>query len=257
MEEIPPSGPEELVRLTVAFNRMQARLRRFVEERTRLLAALGHDLRSPLTALRVRAEMVEDEETRTALIASIDEMQEMVEATLAYARGTATREPPASLDLGSFLSRLVEDYAGTDRDVTLEAAPPTGLELRLRPGATRRALRNLIDNALRYGKRARLSVEERPDELAIHIDDDGPGVPEEVLSRLFEPFVRLETSRSRETGGTGLGLAIARSLIRAQGGEVTLANRDGGGLRATVTLPRSASTAAQDILWIAKEGETP
>ncbi len=257
VEEIPPSGPEELVRLTVAFNRMQARLRRFVEERTRLLAALGHDLRSPLTALRVRAEMVEDEETRTALIASIDEMQEMVEATLAYARGTATREPPASLDLGSFLSRLVEDYAGTDRDVTLEAAPPTGLELRLRPGATRRALRNLIDNALRYGKRARLSVEERPDELAIHIDDDGPGVPEEVLSRLFEPFVRLETSRSRETGGTGLGLAIARSLIRAQGGEVTLANRDGGGLRATVTLPRSASTAAQDILWIAKEGETP
>lgn len=237
-EDIPPSGPEELRRVTVAFNQMQGRVRRFVEERARLLAALGHDLRSPLTALRVRAEMVDDADTRAALVASIDEMQEMVEATLTYARGTATAETPETVELADFLARLVEDYSETGRDVTLAAAPPPGLALPLRPGATRRALRNLIDNALRYGRRARLTVETRDAEAVIHIDDDGPGIPPAQLEQVFEPFLRLETSRSRETGGTGLGLAIARSLIRAQGGEVSLANRPGRGLRATITLPR-------------------
>ncbi len=243
VEEIPASGPEELARLTAAFNRMQARLRRFVDERTRLLAALGHDLRSPLTALRVRAEMVEDDESRTALIASVNEMQEMVEATLTYARDAASSEQPVAVDLGAFLSTLIEDYAQTGRDVSLSGSVPEALSVRLRPVAIRRALRNLIDNALRYGNRARLTVVPGTEEVLLHIDDDGTGIPEADMERVFEPFVRLETSRSRETGGTGLGLAIARSILRAHGGEVTLINRAGGGLRATVTLTRGALPA--------------
>jgi len=237
VDEIAPSGPAELARLTLAFNRMQARLRRFVDERARLLAALGHDLRSPLTALRVRAEMVEDDETRTALIASINEMQEMVEATLTYARGAVGAEPGEAVELGGFLAGLVGDYAETGQEVTL-TTPPEGLVLCIRPIGLRRALRNLIDNALRYGARARLSVEPGAEDVRIHIDDDGPGIPEADISRVFEPFLRLEGSRSRETGGTGLGLAIARTVLRAHGGDVMLANRAGGGLRATAILPR-------------------
>ncbi len=243
--DLPDSGPAELARLTTAFNRMQDRLRRFVDERSRLLAALGHDLRSPLTALRVRAEMVDDDETRAALIASIDEMQEMTEATLTFARGTATAEEVAEIDLHDFLEALVRDYRQTGRDVTL-ARPPAGLQLRGRPVALRRALRNLIDNALRYGRRARLQVEVAADEIRIHIDDDGPGLSPENLSRVFEPFLRLEESRSRETGGVGLGLAIARSILRAHGGEVTLSNRSGGGLRATASLPRETGAGRPD-----------
>ncbi len=234
--EIPPSGPEELARLTTAFNRMQARLRRFVDERGRILAALGHDLRSPLTALRVRAEMVDDDETREALAASIAELQDLVESTLVYARGTSSAEPMEQTDLGAFLTLLVADYAQTGREVSL-SPPPAALGARIRPVAIRRALRNLIDNALRYGSAARIAIDRKGGDILVHIDDDGPGIDEADLSRVFEPFVRLEASRSRDTGGTGLGLAIARAILRAHGGEVTLENREPSGLRATIRLP--------------------
>ncbi len=231
---VPVSGPEELQRLTRAFNEMQDRIRRFVEERTQLLAALGHDLRSPLTALRVRAEMVDDEETRERLVASIEEMQQMVEATLSFARGMADSEPAETVDLGEYVGALCAEMAEAGEDVTFVAAPGP-VSARLRPAATRRALRNVIGNAVRYGGRARVAV--RADGVVV-VEDDGPGIPEADLSRVFDPFVRLERSRSRETGGTGLGLSIARSILTAQGGGITLENRAEGGLRVLMRLPR-------------------
>jgi signal transduction histidine kinase len=233
--EIAPTGPEELRRLTTAFNAMQARLTRMIAEHTRMLAALGHDLRSPLTAMRVRVEMVDDDETRERLIATLDEMQEMVEATLAFARGVASSEATETVDPAKFLRALIDDIAETGGTVTLDATP--GSALRLRPHALRRALRNVIDNALRYGGRAAVRLERVGGTARITVSDDGPGIPEADLERVFEPFVRLETSRSRETGGSGLGLAIARTIIHAHGGDIRLANRPEGGLTATIDLP--------------------
>ncbi|WP_323035644.1 ATP-binding protein [Pararhodobacter sp.] len=237
--EIVPSGPGELKRLTVAFNHMQSRLKRFVDERAGLLAALGHDLRSPLTALRVRAEMVDDEDTRRALNRSISEMQELLDATLIYARGTNTSEPIEDRDVAAFLAELVADYVETGRDVALTLADGP-IIAPIRPVALRRAFRNLIDNALRYGSLARLTIRGFQRDVSISVDDNGPGLTNTDLDRVFEPFVRLETSRSRDTGGTGLGLPIAQAIVRAHGGDVTLSNREAGGLRAEVTLPLSA-----------------
>lgn len=229
------TGPVEVQDLTAAFNRMQERLKRFIDDRTRLLAALGHDLRSPLTALRVRAEMVEETETRLGLVSSIEEMQDMVEATLTFARGLTGSEPAESVDVCDFLAALRQDMVGA---FDLGTGPE--LVARLRPNAVRRALRNLIENALRYGGTARVSWSAQSGELGITVDDDGPGIPENELERVFDPFYRLETSRSMETGGHGLGLSIARTIARAHGGDIILENRERGGLRATLHLPLAA-----------------
>ena len=235
VDQLPLIGPDEVRNLTQAFNRMQARLTRFVADRTRLLAALGHDLRSPLTAMRVRAEMVEEDETRESLVASVEEMQEMVDATLAFARGMASSEVYETVDLASYLRQLQADMIdGFDLDAS------ESISVRLRPHSVRRALRNIIENAQRYGKGATVTYQHDAEDVQILISDSGPGIPEADLEQVFEPFFRLEKSRSRETGGTGLGLSIARTIIRAHGGDVTLANRAEGGLRATVTLPREA-----------------
>ena len=235
VDQLPLIGPDEVRNLTQAFNRMQARLTRFVADRTRLLAALGHDLRSPLTAMRVRAEMVEEDETRESLVASVEEMQEMVDATLAFARGMASSEVYETVDLASYLRQLQADMIdGFDLDAS------ESISVRLRPHSVRRALRNIIENAQRYGKGATVTYQHDAEDVQILISDSGPGIPEADLEQVFEPFFRLEKSRSRETGGTGLGLSIARTIIRAHGGDVTLANRADGGLRATVTLPREA-----------------
>ncbi|MDA5095780.1 ATP-binding protein [Aliiroseovarius sp. KMU-50] len=232
VDELPMIGPAEVRDLTSTFNSMQDRLTRFVADRTRLLAALGHDLRSPLTAMRVRAEMVDDEETRESLVASVEEMQSMVEATLTFARGLAGSEKPEVLDVGGFLEDLRSNMVPPFR---LEKGPSH--DARIRPHALRRALRNVIENAARYGGIARVSNQIRPDEFIITVDDDGPGIPAPDLERVFDPFFRLEESRSLETGGHGLGLSIARTIIRAHGGDISLSNRDEGGLRATIAIP--------------------
>lgn len=230
---LPETGPREIQELTATFNQMQDRLTRFAADRTRIMAALGHDLRSPLTALRVRAELVDDDETKNAMISSIEEMQEMVETTLAFARGMAVSEPSESVELGSFLIQLKHDMLNSfvfndeDADVTL----------RVRPNALRRALRNVIENAIRYGGSADVSISRGQDMVSIEICDDGPGIPEEEIEEVFEPFFRLERSRSRETGGTGLGLSIARTLLRASGGDISLSNKPEGGVRARISLP--------------------
>ncbi|UWQ57804.1 HAMP domain-containing protein [Leisingera caerulea] len=229
---LPAVGPCEVQDLTAAFNRMQERLTRFVADRTRLLAALGHDLRSPLTAMRVRAEFVDEEETRDSLISSIEEMQSMVDAVLAFSRGLAVSEPLETCELGSFLERLQADML--DR---FDLRPGAETVVGLQPNAMRRALRNVIDNALRYGGWARVGYGNDGKNALITVADSGPGIPAEDLERVFDPFLRLETSRSLETGGYGLGLSIARTIARTHGGDITLANRPDGGLLATLSIP--------------------
>ena len=232
---LPETGPEEVRRAVAAFNRMQERLSRFIADRTRLLAALGHDLRTPITSLRLRAELLDDEEAKQRIVETLDEMQRMVESTLAFAREEAQAEPVRETDLAALVEGTVEDLSELGLDVRLVASEP--VVARIRSAAVRRALRNLIENAVRYGKRARVGLVREGEEAVVRVDDDGPGIPADKLEEVFEPFVRLDPSRSTETGGVGLGLAIARGIARAHGGEVSLVNRPEGGLRACLRLP--------------------
>ncbi len=229
-------GTSEMRRAARAFNEMQERLRRLVENRTRMLAAISHDLRTPLTLLRLRVESVENAEEREKMLATIADMNGMIEATLGFARDEAMAEPRRSTDLTALLASIVDDMADAGMPVSL--APAEAVIYECRPGAMRRAVMNLIDNAVKYGKVARVSIREAARSVDILVEDDGPGIPESELVRVFQPFYRLEESRSRETGGIGLGLAIALSIVEAHGGALTLANRSGGGLRAAVALPR-------------------
>lgn len=232
IDALPERGPQEVRELTAGFNRMQDRLTRFVADRTRVLAALGHDLRSPLTAMRVHSEMVEEDETRESLVATVEEMQSMVEATLTFAKGLSGNEPMRDVDLQSFLEALRGDMV-----VPFVLSDGPEITVRLRPNAIRRALRNVIENAVRYGGSATLGWISADGEIEISVTDRGPGIPTAELERVFDPFFRLEESRSLETGGHGLGLSIARSILRAQGGEISLANHPDGGLIATIRLP--------------------
>ncbi len=230
-----PVGPAEVRNLTTAFNDMQARLARFVSDRTQMLAALAHDLRSPLTALRVHAEMVEDPETRYGIAASLDEMQDMVKATLAYAGGVGRNEDLQEIEITEYLTDISHRTHGV-----LHLKPGPNAKVQVKPKALRRALRNLIDNAQRYGLNPTLSWGVSNHSVDIVVDDDGPGIPDDRLRDVFQPFLRLEQSRSRETGGHGLGLSIARSIVLEHGGTIALSNRDGGGLCARVVLPLAA-----------------
>jgi signal transduction histidine kinase len=232
-DPLPMTGPSEVRETTQAFNRMKARLTRFVNERTHMLAALSHDLRSPLTAMRLRIEMLDETEDSVRLKALVEEMQAMVEATLEFARGVARAEPAAEVDLAALLADLVNDVGGDRANL----APSSPLPIAIRPHALNRALRNLIDNAVRYGGVAMVKLDRTPGLAVITIADKGQGLPEDQLEAVFEPFVRLEGSRSRETGGVGLGLAIARTIIQAHGGTVVLRNVPAGGLEAVVCLP--------------------
>jgi signal transduction histidine kinase len=232
---LPETGPDETRHANAAFNRMRERLDRYIRDRTAMLAAIAHDLRTPITSLRLRAEFIEDEEAKAKILETLAEMQAMAEAVLAFARGDAESEETRATDIAALVESIVDDVAESGRDATFADSPP--VVRRCRPFALRRAIANLIDNATFYGGRARARVETDKDEVRIIVDDDGPGVPASDLERVFDPFVRLEGSRSRETGGAGLGLAISRGILRAHGGDVTLQNRPGGGLRAIATLP--------------------
>jgi signal transduction histidine kinase len=232
---LPERGSQEVRRLTNAFNEMQNRLSRFVADRTQMLAAIGHDLRTPITSLRLRAELIEDEETRTKMVATLAEMQSMVEATLEFAREDSRSEESRMVDLASLLASLADDHADMGRKVTF--ADAERLPYLCRPTALRRAIDNLVVNAVEHGGSARISLSSEEGAPVIAVNDDGPGIPAEQIEEVFKPFVRLEASRSRETGGVGLGLSIARSVLLAHGGELTLSNRPEGGLRAEVRLP--------------------
>ncbi|RKE65776.1 ATP-binding protein [Pseudorhodoplanes sinuspersici] len=232
---LPENGTIEMRQAAQAFNDMQARLRALIENRTNMLAALSHDLRTPLTLLRLRAENVESVDERDKMLATIKGMDTMVGATLNFAREEAAVEPRRSTDISALVQSLVDDMADAGLDVVLAPAGP--MLITCQPAALKRALTNLIDNAVKYGKRAHLSLHAMANSVEIIIDDDGPGIPEDEIERVTQPFYRVEGSRSRDTGGAGLGLAIAQSIVQVHGGSLTLSNRPKGGLRATLVLP--------------------
>jgi signal transduction histidine kinase len=245
-ERVPPlpeTGPREIRAATSTFNRMQERLQRFVGDRMRMLAAIGHDLRTPITTLRLRAELLDESETRARMLETLEDMQHMVEATLAFARDEAEVEPARPVDLNALVESIADDLADIGQPVSFTPGP--AVPLMGRPSALRRAIRNLVDNAVRYGGKAEIGIAPGGEEAEVVVEDDGPGLPEDRIEAMFEPFVRMDPSRSTATGGVGLGLAIARSVARHHGGEVTLSNRPTGGLKASLRLPLGRFAAAR------------
>ncbi len=233
---LPETGPGEVRRAAHAFNRMQARIRDLVDARTRMIAAISHDLRTPITRLRLRAEFIEDDTQRDKTLADLAEMEQMVASVLAFARQDAEDEPRETVDLAALVQGVCDDLADAGKNCVFAGAPHTPFSCA--PLALRRAVANLAENAVRYGGVARVALRPEADQAIIRVDDDGPGIPEEMMARVFEPFFRLEASRSRETGGTGIGLCVVQSVARAHGGEVRLTNRPEGGLGAELVLPR-------------------
>jgi signal transduction histidine kinase len=230
------TGPSEVRQAAHAFNTMQTRLLRYIEERSRVLAAVSHDLKTPITRLRVRTELLERPDLQEKFQNDLDDMEAMVQATLDFMRGTEYGEAVVPVDINALLDSLQEETSDAGGAVTLRGranAPWPG-----RPLALKRCLTNLINNAVQYGREATVVVEDTPAHLRLVIRDAGPGIPEAELEKVFEPFYRLEGSRSRHTGGTGLGLSIARNIARAHGGELTLRNAPQGGLEAVLNLPR-------------------
>jgi signal transduction histidine kinase len=229
------TGTIETRQAAQAFNTMQTRLRGLIENRTLMLAAISHDLRTPLTLLRLRAENVENRQERDKMLATIAEMDSMVGVTLQFARDEATTELRRPTEIAALVQSIADDMADAGLPVKMEPAEPVVYDCR--PDALKRAIRNLLDNAIKYGKAASVAIQTTPKSIEIIIDDEGPGIPAQELSRVFDPFYRLEESRSRDTGGVGLGLAIAKSIVQAHRGELVLSNRPIGGLRARMALP--------------------
>ena len=232
---LPEAGPREVRQAARAFNEMQRRIGRFVEDRTQMIAAISHDLRTPLTRMRLRAEFIEGAEQQGKMLHDLDEMEKMISSVLSFARDAAADEPREVVDLTALLQSVCDDAADAGQEVEVKADGRTALSCR--PTALRRALTNLIDNAAKYGERARVELEKIDDQIVVCIDDDGPGIPESECEKVFEPFYRIERSRSRETGGVGLGLSVARTIVRAHGGDIEVVNRPEGGLRLRVNLP--------------------
>ncbi len=236
--DLPVTGPDSFRATTRAFNLMNRRLQRYVGDRMHFLAAVSHDLRTPLTSLRLRAEFIDDEETRTRMLATLDEMTQMIDAVLSFVRENTREEPTARVDLASLVESVCDDFSDLGLPVAVEPPPPRlPKTVACRPLSVKRALRNLIDNAIKYGKSATVSISADPTGVFIHVDDDGPGLSDVDIDRVFDPFVRLETSRNRSTGGVGLGLSIARSIAQGHGGGIAAQNRVEGGLRMSLHLP--------------------
>ena len=230
------TGPREVRALGVAFNEMQKRVKRLVDDRTQTLAAISHDLKTPLTRMRLRAEDISDRDLAGAVSADLTEMEAMLDSTLAFLRGDQLGEEKKLIDLGPLLETICSDLADAGRNVTL--APTSPAIVRGHHLSLKRALSNLIENAVKYGERATVTIRNFTENAEIVIDDDGPGIPEAEKEAVFRPFYRIDDSRNRDTGGVGLGLTVARTIIQSHGGELTLANRGSGGLRVTIALPR-------------------
>ena len=238
---VPQDGPEEVQRVARALDAMQARITRLVDDRTEALAAVSHDLRTPITRLRLRAGFLDDRESQARMEADLDEMEGMISATLAYLQGEVDKEPPQLTDVGTLLSTLCDTAADAGQRVVLSG--PAHFDALCRHVALRRAVSNLIGNAVSYGGNASVRLDAGSDAVRITVEDSGPGIPDDELERVFEPFHRREASRNRSTGGVGLGLTIARRAVEEQGGTLTLANRPGGGLRAVIRLPTARPPA--------------
>ena len=240
---LPESGPREVRSVIGAFNRMQAQIARHLLERTRLLGAISHDLKTPLGRMRLRVELLPDPGLRAKFVRDLDEMDSMVGSTLEFL-GSLGRSPQlVAVDVGALIESLCEDYRETGAAVSFagEARAPCNAH----PQALRRCVANLVDNALRYGGSAEVALEKSDAAVAIRVRDRGPGIPEADLERVFDPYFRLDASRNRASGGTGLGLSIARNIARWHGGEIHLRNAgEGGGLVAELTLPLGSAAPA-------------
>jgi signal transduction histidine kinase len=217
---------------------MRGQLVRHVEDRTRLLAAISHDLRTPLTRLRLRAEGIGDESEKQKALADLEEMERMIAETLEFARADALEAKPERFDIAALVETVVDERADLGRNVAYDG--PASFVIEGRAGAMKRAIANLVDNAIAYGGNADVRLAAREETIEITVADEGPGIPPDRLEEVFRPFVRLEASRSRETGGAGLGLSVVRDIARAHGGDVILKNRPLRGLEAVLTLPRIA-----------------
>lgn len=239
--QVQPRGPEDLSRAILAFNAMSARVSAMLDEKDRMLGAIGHDLRTPLASLRIRAESVEPAEERQRMIATIEEMAEMLEDSLTLARSGRAVEEPRPVDLAALADAVVEEFRALGQDVVM--ADGDRHNARVQPNLLRRAIRNLIENAVEYGTRARVSVRDAGAQIAIEISDDGPGIAPDEIARVLEPFYRVEPSRSRETGGAGLGLTLARAAAAAHGGRLELENRSEGGLAARILVAKDGQRA--------------
>jgi len=228
--ELDERGPREVVHAARAFNALQGRIGSYLKERMQLLAAISHDLQTPITRMKLRVEQMDDSPERERLWSDLEEMQHLVREGVAYARSMdGASEPAVKVNLDSFLDSLVLDYQDSGQAVELQGNSNAVLETR--PHALRRVLTNLVDNALKFGGSAQLEVErDAQGVVCVRVLDDGPGIPEEELAEVMKPFYRVESSRNRSTGGTGLGLAIAQQLSQALGGTLTLSNRASGGL---------------------------
>ena len=240
---IPEQGPEDVRGAIRAFNDMQIRLQRFIEDRTQMLAAVSHDLRTPVTRLRLRAEYIASRSQRAKFLVDLEEMENMITGILSFAKDDANSEPTVNVDLRSILHSLCDDLS--DRGFKVSFDEEGRLPYFCRPLSMRRCFNNLLDNALKYGERADVSIEVSATTILVHIDDRGPGIPKVLREEAFRPFNRLEKSRNRETGGSGLGLTVARTLARGHGGDVFLSEAPGGGLRATVVLPHTLALPKQ------------
>ena len=233
---LPEDGPSEVQEAARAFNAMQKRIREGIEERERFLAAVSHDLKTPVTRLRLRAEMLKDSRLREEIGNDINELQQLIDDALDFLRGRAVDEPAKPIDLVALVESVADDFGHAGG---VQVSAPKNVRFNGKPIALQRALRNLVDNAIKYGERARVDLRQDQRGVIITVDDDGPGLPADQLEAAFEPFFRGESSRCRDTGGTGLGLAIVRLVAHSHGGKVHLTNRPEGGLRAEMVLPLS------------------
>jgi signal transduction histidine kinase len=234
-------GPREVARAAAAFNAMQRRIADHVSERIRIVAAISHDLQTPITRMRLRADLLDDDALRRKLHHDLHEMQVLVEQGIDFARASRDgAEIPCATDLHALLDSLICDY--TDAGANVRLSGDAGAPVTTRPRAVRRIVANLIDNALKFGSDVEVKIAREGAAIAMSVLDRGPGIPSEKLQSVLQPFVRLEESRSRETGGSGLGLAIAQQLATALGGSLTLSNRAGGGLQAQLSLPGHGAT---------------
>jgi signal transduction histidine kinase len=233
-------GPHDLRNAAIAFNAMTDEVARTLASQRQLLSAVGHDLRTPITAMRISLEFVDDPELRDRLQVNLNELQELTEAVLSAARGTGG-EVKRNVDLSSLVESLCADLDEMGEPVTWTTQMPAPLTCR--PNEIRRAVRNLVENAVSYGGKANVGISQAGNDYEIVVEDEGPGIPEADQGRVFEPFVRLEGSRNEDTGGTGLGLTLVKAIAEGHGGDVTLENKAEGGLRARLRLPRKAATA--------------
>ncbi|MEM1132215.1 MAG: ATP-binding protein [Pseudomonadota bacterium] len=241
-EPLAPSGPEDVADLTQAFNRMSRRIGAMLDEKDVMLGAIGHDLRTPLAALRVRVESVDDQKLRSRMVASIDDLNRSLEDMLALARIGHDVQPPQPVNIAALLDTIADEFTDLGKEVDLVEV--SRLVAPVHVTWMRRAIRNLVSNAVRYGERARIFLHLDNKQVVIRIDDDGPGIPEEELPHIFDAFYRLEKSRNTASGGTGLGLTLARAIAEQHQGSLTLANRMNEasavqGLSATLTFPTS------------------